>query len=307
MSEASSKPSSPKSDFAWRQLFAWGAWQPVTGGGVARFADASAVRVLTLQLVYSVMAAAVVLWSLRQAWFPAVSLALPRLPVAGAEVRSGRLSWPGTEAELLSERPQLSLSVDPLGTGTAGRSGDVQVEFRQRGFRLEGLFGHQELPYPPDLDLPLDRTGATAAWGAWSWAILALTGLAVGAVVLVMGWLVATLVALPLSALAWMVGRVLSPGGAWRVGLAASLTGWGCLGAGLMLYATAWIRLPGLAAAVLSQVLVVAIWCLWALAHLPRRGRAPKAANPFGADRGASEPRGGGGRAKRGGNPNPFR
>ena len=303
MSEAASQPSAPKSRFAWRQLFVWGAWQPLTGGGVARFADASGVRVLTLQLLYSVMVSVVVLWSFRQAWFPAVVQALPRLPVAGAGVRGGSLTWPGMEAELLSERPQLSLSVDPRGTGAAGRSGDIQVEFRQRGFRLEGLFGHQELPYPPELDLPLDRTGATAAWGAWSWAISALTGLALAAVVVVAGWLVATLLALPLSSLAWLLGRSLSPAAAWRVGLAASLTGWGCLGAGLVLYATAWIRLPGLAAAVLGQVLVVGIWSLWALSHLPRRGRAPKVANPFGADRNASEPRGGGGRAKRGGNP----
>jgi hypothetical protein len=275
----------------------------MTGGGVARFADASVARALTLQLVYSVMAAVVVLWSLRQAWFPAVALALPRLPVSGAEIRAGRLTWPDTEAQLLSERPQLSLSVDPLGTGAAGRSGDVQVEFRQHGLRLEGLFGHQELPYPSDFELPLDRTGATAAWGAWSWPLLALTGLAMGSVVLLVGWLVASLVALPLMALAWALGRSLGVGGAWRIGLAASLTGWAFLGAGLVLYATAWIRLPGLAAAVLIQLLVVGLWCLWAVAYLPRRGRSPKTANPFGAEQTAADARGEAGRAKRGGNP----
>ncbi len=305
MSELSSERSTPKSDFGWRQLFAWGAWQPVTGGGIARFAAASGVRTLTLQVVYSAMVAAVALWAFRQAWFPAINQALPRLPVAEAEIRGGRLTWPDTEAHLLSERPQLSVSVDPSGTGESGRSGDLQVEFRQRGLRLEGLFGHQELPYPPEFQLPLDRTGATAAWGAWSWPILAVAGMLAGALVLILGWVVATLLTLPVFTLAWMLGRNVTVAGAWRMGLAAGLAGWGFFGLGLVLYATAWIRLPGLAAALLAQMLTILIWSLWALFHLPRRTRTGSAVsgNPFGAKREAGGKGSGRDRSNRGNNP----
>lgn len=270
---------------------------------MARFAAASGGRALTLQVFYSALVAAVALWSFRQAWFPAIIQALPRLPAAEAEIRGGRLTWPDTEAHLLSERPQLSVSVDPSGTGDAGRSGDLQVEFRRRGLRLEGLFGHQELPYPPEFQLPLDRTGAMAAWGAWSWAILAIAGLFVGALVLIVGWVVATLLTLPMVALAWILRRNLTVGGAWRMGLAAGLAGWGFFVLGVVLYATAWIRLPGLAASLLAQILTILIWSIWGLFHLPRRNRSATSGNPFGAKREVGEKGSGRDRSKRGSNP----
>ena len=305
MSDASSQESVPKRDFGWRQLFSWGAWQPFTGGGIARFAAASVVRALTLQLLYGGVVGAVLLWSFRHAWFPAVTQALPRLPSSGAEIRNGRLTWPDTDARLLSERPQFSVSVDPLGTGEAGRSGDLQLEFRQGGLRLEGVFGHQEIPYSPEFVLPLDRTGATAAWGAWSWPILAVAGLLAGALVLIVGWALATLLTIPGFLLARMLRRQLTLGGAWRMGLATSLTGWSCFGLGLVLYATAWIRLPGLASAMLAQAITVLIWSLWGWFHLPRRTGSGKAKNPFDVDveRAVGGKGSSGARSKRGRNP----
>ena len=304
---ADDSPTDPRSDTppGWRSIFRWGAWQPFTGRGIAAFAAASVARTLALQTLFALFTASVVVWSLKHAWFPAVDGALPQLPVAGAEIRSGRLRWPDAEPRLLAERPQFSLSVDPAGTGDAARTGDLQLELRSTGIRLEGLLGHQELPYPPDAVIPLDRTGATAAWYAWNWAFLALTGIATGLVVLAIGWVLATLLSVPVLALAWMVRRATTIGGAWRLSVAAGMTGSVVFCLGLLLYATAWIRLPGLAITLVLHVPVVVLWMGWGLVHLPLRGsRSTTASNPFeggGDGKGGSRNRG-----NRSGKPNPF-
>ena len=142
-----------------------------------------------------------------------------------------------------------------------------------------------------------------AAWGAWSWAILAVAGLFVGALVLIVGWVVATLLTLPVVTLAWVLRRNLTVGGAWRIGLAAGLAGWGFFCLGLVLYATVWIRLPGLAAALLAQMLTILVWSLWGICHLPRRTRSVTSGNPFGAKGEVGEKALGRDRSKRGNNP----
>ncbi len=304
---ADNSSTDPRSDrpSGWRSIFRWGAWQPFTGRGVSAFATASVTRTLALQLLFAVVTAAVVVWSLRHTWFPAVVSALPQLPTTGAEIRAGQLRWPDTEPRLLAERPQFSLSVDPAGTGEAARTGDLQLELRSGGIRLEGLFGHQQLPYPPDATVPLDRTGATAAWFAWNTAILALAGIATGVTVLAIGWILATTLSVPAWTLAWMLRRESTLGGAWRLSLAAGMTGSVVFCQGLLLYATAWIRLPGLAVVVLLQVPVVLLWLGWGILSLPRRGRRPSGpANPFkiAADGSGGSKR----RGNRSGKNNPF-
>jgi hypothetical protein len=289
-------------------MFEWGAWQPLTGGGISKFSTASGVRTLVLQTLFSGLITLVLVWSLRHAWFPAVRAALPKLPNAGAEIREGKLAWPDTEAVLLAERPQFSLSVNPTGTGDAGRAGDLRVEFRPTALRLEGLLGHQEFPYPADFTLSLDRTGASAAWLAWNWPILAL--LLMGGFLIVWLWvgILASVAAIPGLLLGWILGRQLTLGGAWKMGIASAVTGWCCLSVGSILYATSWIRLPGLAIAVLSQPSVAALGFIWATLQLPRAAvkvRGVSARNPFQnqtADRANS-----GGGSKRTKTKNPFR
>lgn len=297
----------------WRQILAWGAWQPFTGGGLAAFAGASVGRTLFFQIVYGISIALVMVWSLRQAWFPAVAEALPRLPAAGAEIRAGRLAWPENEARLLAERPQFSLSVDPTGTGEAGRAGDLQVELRSTGIRLEGLLGHQEIHYPPEWTVALDRTGATAAWYAWNWPLLAMVGIGAFVGVALWGWVFATLLTVPAHLLGWGLRRDLSFGGAWRLALASGWLGWTASAVGLLLYATAWIRLPGLAIALTSQPVIALMGVIWGVLNRARRSRGATVRNPFqpSADPGGSE-RGGGvgrsrGRGGRSGGANPFR
>lgn len=308
MADTQSPDSNPEPYSGWRRIFEWGAWQPLTGGGIAKFSTASVIRTFFLQAVFSGLITLVVVWSLRQAWFPAVRAALPRLPTSGAEIRSGKLVWPDAEAVLLAERPQFSVSVNPTGTGDAGRAGDLRVEFRPSALRLEGLLGHQELPYPPDFALSLDRTGASAAWLAWDWPILAL--LLLGGFLIVWLWvgLLACVGAPPGLLLGWVLGRQLTLGGAWRMAVASGVTGWGCLCLGSILYATSWVRLPGLAIAILSQPIVAGLAFIWGTVRLPRaatKARATAARNPFQA--GPADSSNAGGSAKRPKAKNPFR
>lgn len=266
---------------AWPVL---GAWQPLTGRGVAAFGAASFARTLGFQLLFALGATLVIVWSVRHTWFPPITEALPRLPEAGAEIRDGRLRWPDTNAVALAENPQLGLAVDPAGTGELGRTADVQVQLRRDELRLEGLFGHQLLAYPSDLSVPLDRVGGSAAWGAWNWVGLVFLGLATFVTLFALWWSTATVLALPVWLVAFVFRRALTFGGAWRLTAAAWLPATLVLLGGVSLYATHGVRLPGLAFLTAAHLVMTPLWLLWGLCSLPPRTERKRSTNPFGTD-----------------------
>lgn len=260
---------------------ALGAWQPFTGRGVAAFGTASFGRTLSFQLLFALLAAVAVIWSLRHAWFPPLTATLERLPPAAAEIRHGRLFWPDTNAVTLAENPQLAVAVDPSSSGDLGRSADLQIEFRPTGVRLEGIFGHQLLPYPPDLIVPLDQVGGVAAWGAWNWVGLVLVGALVFSALLALWWLSATGLTLPVWLAALIFRRALTWGGAWRLAAAAWLPATLVLLAGVLLYATNGVRLTGLAVLAGCHVPAALLWLGWGILKLPDRVTVPPPSNPF--------------------------
>jgi hypothetical protein len=266
----------------------FGAWQPLTGGGVAAFGAASFVRTLAFQLVFALGASLVIVWSVRHAWFPPITEALTRLPGGGAEIVSGRLRWPDTNAVALAESPQLGLAVDPAGTDELGRTADLQVQLRRDGVRLEGLFGHQLLAYPPDLAVPLDCVGGTAAWGAWNWVGLVFVGLATLVTLFALWWSTALALALPVWLAAFVFRRALTLGGAWRLTAAAWLPATLVLLGGVSLYATHGVRLTGLAVLTAAHLAIPILWLIWGLCRLPARTAPKRSANPFGSNTSAN-------------------
>src|SRR5438034_10882857 len=70
------------------------AWQPLTGRGVAAFAGASVGRLLLVQVIVALMAAAAVVWCLRATWIPTITEAIGQLPLEG-QIRAGTLDWRG--------------------------------------------------------------------------------------------------------------------------------------------------------------------------------------------------------------------
>jgi hypothetical protein len=258
-----------------------GAWQPLTGGGVAAFGAATFARTLGFQLVIALVAALAVAWSVHRAWFPPFRAALTQLPERAAEVRGARLSWPDTNAVTLGENPQLAVAVDPTGLGDLGRSADLQLELRHRDIRLSGVFGEQFLPYPADLRVSLDRTGGPAAWGAWNWVGLVFVG-ALTLVTLFAGWWLTGIGLAPFLCLAaFCLRRELTLGGAWRLVAAAWLPATLLFTAGLVLYAMNGLRLTGLAITLAASLALLPLWLLWAVLVLPGRSREKLAKNPF--------------------------
>lgn len=262
---------------------ALGAWQPFTGGGIAAFSRATLARTLTFQVLFALGLSCVIVWSVRLAWFPAFVAALGNLPGSEAGIRQGRLDWPDPTAVALAENRQLALVVDPAGSGELGRAADLQVELRRDGLSLHGLFGHRTFSYPPDMELRLDRLGGTAAWGAWNWVGLALIGIATFSSSMALWWTMAVATALPSWLLGLVARRSLTLGGACLMMAAAWLPATLVLAGGAALYATSWIRLPGLMFAVAAHAVVAVLWHGWGFLNLPARGAAKIVDDPFGS------------------------
>lgn len=281
--QTDSMPDSETSPSRLTRLAAWvGAWQPFTGSGVASFARATLSRLLFFQVGFAVLGGLAAVLAVRLAWIPTVEDALLHLPDQAAQVRSGRLQWPGTNSVLLGERPQLAIGVMPVGGATLGQGSDLQFDFRPDRFRLRGLLGFLDLPYPPDFDLPLTRTGGRAAWDAWRVPILVSLSLITTTTQLAVWWLVAALAALPVWGIAAIAKRSPGIGGAWKLCSAGLLPASVLFFSSLLLYSARAIPPTGLGVGTTVAAVAGGLWIAWAIARLPKAGRPEASADPFG-------------------------
>ncbi len=280
----------PKGSASW--VGRLGAWQPFTGAGLGAFARTNGTRLLLFHFAASILTAVAVMWSLQLAWVPVVREAIERLPDSEAEIRRGRLTWPGDPERLLAERPELALAVDAGEGPGLGQSADLQVELHPDSTHLRGILGHLKVPYPMGLELPLDRTRALAAWGAWRPPFLALAGGGTLLVTILGGWALATLHAPALAFMGWISRRDLGFVGAWKLGLASLFPAGLVFDAGLLLYASHWIRLPALVGFFPICLLIVWVAMLRGMACLPALPKEPSTTkpNPFGEDSRSDDP-----------------
>ena len=200
------------------------AWQPFTPRGVAAFALATLGRLLVVQLVVAIVAAASVVWFLHHSLFPTICEAIDQLPAEG-EIRFGRLDWHGDSPVTLAEGSFLALTVDLQHSGQARSPAYFQVEFGEKEFEVYSLLGFVRVTYPKGWIVALNRQEALPWWGAWSPAILGLTAEGVIAGLLVTWTLLATLYAVPVWLLGYFANRQLSLGGSWRLSGAALMPG----------------------------------------------------------------------------------
>jgi hypothetical protein len=259
------------------------AWQPLTPRGVAAFARASGRRLLLLQLICAMLAAAATVWFLDTAWFPTVRTAIQQLPAQG-EIRSGRLNWPGHPARLLAAGGFLALGVDLEHKGETRSPADVQVEFGRNDVRVISLTGYTAFDYPPGWIIAFNRAEVEPWWGAWRPPILWLTAAAVIIGLLAVWTLLATVYSLP----AWLVGfyanRDLNLRACWKLAAAAQMPGALLMTAAILCYGFGLLDLVRFAA--IGGVHLVIGWvyllvCPW---FAPGLGRAVAAAgNPFAA------------------------
>lgn len=259
-----------------------GAWHPFTGAGIARFADASVWRTFTFLGIFAAATGLLTGWSLRITWCPVLERAAEAFPENGAALTNGTFVWPESQPRILADAPHLGVAARPDATEAPGRIADLQLELTPKTLRLAGVAGFVEVPWPSEIEMPLGRHEAVAAWGAWRRPLLA-TVVAGSTAYLFLTWfLLATIYTLPLRLAGWILRRDVTLGGCWRMSAAALLTGCTVMGFATFAYAVRVLTWPVLAGIFAAHFVVGWAWLAWGLFERP--AAAAKAAvpqNPF--------------------------
>jgi hypothetical protein len=257
------------------------AWQPLTFRGVAAFARASVSRVLLVQLIVALLAAATVVWFLRTAWFPPVRAAIAQLPNEG-QISRQELRLARRPVLPLAENRFLSISLVPDPPGPRTRFADVQIEFRKQDWQVCSLLGCLMIRYSPTWTIQVSRPELEPWWGAWQTTLLVLSAAAV-VVALLLSWLVLASCYFPIARLvAYYADRELTWGGSWRLAAAALLPGALLLTFALVLYGEAVLDLVRLALFAALHLVVGWLYLAVSPLTLPRvLSQTPMSGNPF--------------------------
>ncbi len=258
------------------------AWQPLTPRGVAAFAGASPGRLLLVQFVFALLAAAAVVWFLRTAWFPTIRQAIQQLPAQEGNIQAGKLNWPEDSPQLLAEGRFLAFVVDTNHSGHLRSPAQIQIEFGRDGIYFRSLAGYRSWAYTPNLNFGFNRAELQPWWGAWS---LPIQWLAFGAMLVwLMGsWaLLATVYTIP----AWLGGffanRNLSLAGTWKLAGAALMPGALLMVTAIVLYGFQILDLVRLAVVISVHLIVGWVYvvsAVWVSPKLSPGSVAEK--NPF--------------------------
>ncbi|MEY4692026.1 MAG: hypothetical protein RIT19_2351 [Verrucomicrobiota bacterium] len=268
------------------------AWQPFSGGGISRFAEARAGRTIAFLTGFALTTALVLGWALHTAWWPVLDRAILEFPEQGVALRGGRLTWPESGARLLADSPHLGVAVQPGDHEALGRTADLQLELLPGSLRLAGIAGFVELPWPTNAQVPLGRVEARAGWEAWRRPVLGAVIASATAAMLVV-WSLWTLILAPVvRVVALLSRRRITLGGCWRLGAAACMGASPVLALGLAGYVMRWIPWPALAAVVAAHLLIAGLQLCWGLANRPRSDSKAPSDNPFQPGAKASAPRG---------------
>jgi hypothetical protein len=254
---------------------------PFTPAGVAAFARRRAGWVLGWQLAVALLGAWAVQEAWRGTWEAALTRAAAAVPPAAGRLAAGRLTWTNPAPTILHEGPFLHVLVAPDGPLGRGRGADVQLTLVSNRVVFQSLLGFTALPYPPGLEIPLDRVTTPGTWAAWRGPLRRAVAAAALAGLLAAWWLLAAAYALVLWPWARVQGRAASPAGCWRMAGAALLPGALLMLGAVVLYARGLLRLEGLLLAQPLHLLPGWVLLLLAPRHLPRRDARPAGANPF--------------------------
>jgi len=257
------------------------AWEPLTPRGVAAFAHATLSRLLLVQFIVALLAAASVVWFLDDGCFPTISAAIQNLPASG-EIRSGKLDWQGDPSQLLAEGKFMAFDVDLNHSGQIHSTADLQIEFGSDSIRFFSLLpGYSEIFYLPDRVAPFNRTELEPLWGAWAVDILFLAFIAVTLSLLSSWWLLATLYFLPVWLLTFYANRDLNFCACWKLSGAALLPGALLMAAGILLYDAGLLDLVSLGFLFAAHFVLGWIYLFLSQLFLPRISEAITKGNPF--------------------------
>jgi hypothetical protein len=249
---------------------------------VAAFAHASLRRLLLVQCVVAVLAAAAVVWFLEDAWFPVLRTAIHQLPATG-EIRNEELIWPGELRGPLAGNPSLGVVVDMTHSGQLAREAQLQVEFGRKDCRIISSLGYAVVDYPGRWRIAFNRTELDPLWGAWEPAIVA-GAAAVTFVGLMLSWMaLATVYCIPTRIITLFENRDLNWRQSWRLAGAALMPGALFITFGMVAYGLNWIDLVRFGVVAGLHMVVAWIYLVVSPLFLPRHptvaGKAKK--NPF--------------------------
>lgn len=211
------------------------AWQPLTPRGVAAFARARLGRLFLVQLIFAVLAAGAIAWTLYTGWFRIIAAAIDKLPPQG-QIRGAALMWEGDSPQTLAENRFLAITIDLKHEGQARSPAHVQIEFGRAYVKVFSLFGFIAAPYPRDCVIAFNRPELVPWWGAWKPPLLALI---VGGVIVTL-FLTWAILASIYCWVAWLFGffanRQLNLPQSWRLSGAALMPGALLMAATIVLY-----------------------------------------------------------------------
>ncbi len=252
------------------------AWQPLTFGGVARYAHDWIGKLFLTCLIVSLLVAGAVVWTATRVWVPTIDSAIQNLP-AGVELSGGRLRF--VQAARLAESRFLAIHLGPAAGYGPASSADVNIVLDQEVVRFRSIFGAAAARYPVHWTFHLSPAETDPWWGAWKPAVLAY---AAGGVILSM---FASLMGLGLvytpvpRLIALFTGRRVTLWGSFKLAIAALLPGAVLMAIAISLYGMNQIRLLELIAAWFLHFLIGWIFLVGASLKLPRLF----AGNPFDA------------------------
>ena len=257
------------------------AWQPLTPRGVGAFAQASLGRLLLVELIVALLAAAAVIWFLATAWFPTLRQAIGQLPQQGV-IRQQQLISPRSSATPLAAGRLLAFVVNVEGQQPGSLPSDVIVKFHKKDFQICSLFGCLVWAYPKGYTIGFNRPELEPWWGAWEPIILGMAAIAV-VVVLLSSWAILATFGFGLVHLmAFFKDRKLSWAGSWRLASAAWLPGTLLLLAAIILYGLEMIDLIRFLLLVVLHFGIGLTYLMISPMMLPRfSGAAALPANPF--------------------------
>lgn len=255
------------------------AWQPLTFGGLARFAQARLGRIYLFQVLFALICGGIFLWYFATAWAPVVDEAIRQLPDQGALIQ-GVLDWKGRSPMRLAGSAHVTIDVDLNAAMPDAEAGDWLFVFSRKEVLASSIFGVFAASYPPQWSFPVNRQSLDPWWGAHKPFILIGIGGTV-TVGLLICWLIMSLVYAPVTRLgAYIMDRKLSALGAWRLSVMALMPGslWIC--ASLVLYQMRLFEFIGFLAAYILHFVVGWVYITGALYHLPGT-ISSKGGNPF--------------------------
>jgi hypothetical protein len=256
------------------------AWEPFTPRGVAAFAGARLRRLLLVQFIVALLAAATVVWFIYNGCFPALGTAIQKLPATG-EIRSGQLDWHGQSPQLLADGRFLALDVDLDHSGLIRSTADVQVEFGRGTVRVYSLFGYREWHYPRDYLIAFNRNALEPLWGAWAVELPFGAG-AAAMLCLLLSWsLLATLYFLPVWVLGLFANRDLNFRQSWRLAGAALMPGALLMTAAILFYGVGFLNLVSFGFTFGAHLLIGWIYLFVSLLFVPPAPATASQGNPF--------------------------